>query len=189
MYKLVELEDIVRIPPRYFSKPLKEAALEVLRNNYEGKVVEGLGRVVSVLDVEISEYGYLTFNDGSLYHPAKFKALTFAAIPQEVMEGEVILVENIGIWVRLGAEEGFIHRSQVFPSREVRYDRDQGLVFDMKSKTTIRKGDIVRARVTSVSYDVHKGSLRIRMTMRQPYLGKIEQIEEQRKKELGEGNA
>ncbi len=189
MYKVVELEDVVRIPPRYFSKPLKEAALEVLRNSYEGKVIEDLGRIVSILDVDISEYGYLTFNDGSLYHPARFKALIFAPILQEVIEGEVILVENIGIWVRLGAEEGFIHRSQVFASREVKYDRDQGLVFDMKSKTTIRKGDLVRARITSISYDIHKGSLKIRMTMRQPYLGKVEQIEKQIKKERGELDA
>lgn len=187
MYRLVEIKDVVRIPPKYFSKPLRDAALEVLRSSYEGKVIEGLGRIVSILDIDVSEYGYLTFNDGSLYHPAKFKALTFMPINQEVLEGEVILVENIGILVRLGAEEGFIHRSQVFPSREVKYDREQGLVFDMKSKATIRKGDIVRARVTSISYDPQKGSLRIRMTMRQPYLGKLEQIEKQIEKETSGG--
>lgn len=187
MYKLIEIEDIIRIPPNLFSKPLKEAALDVLKENFEGKVIEDIGVIVSILDVDISEYGYLTFNDGSLYHTARFKVLAFSPVNQEVVEGEVVLVENIGITVRLGAVDGFIHRSQVFASRNVIYDRDQGIVFDEQSKRVIRKGDIVRARVTGISYDERKGTLRIRMTMRQQYLGKLEYLKQEKSK--GEQNA
>ncbi len=187
MYKLLEIEDIIRIPPRLFSKPLKEAAIEVLKEMFEGKVIEGVGIIVSVLDVEVSEHGYLTFNDGSLYHTAKFNVLAFSPINQEVVEGEVVLVENIGITVRLGAVDGFIHRSQVFPSRKVTYDRDQGMVYDETASKIIRKGDIVRARITGISYDEKKGLLRVRMTMRQPYLGKLEYIKKEKEKEAKTG--
>lgn len=183
MYKLIEIEDTIRIPPNLFSKPLKEAALEVLKENFEGKVIENIGVIVSILDVDVSEYGYLTFNDGSLYHTARFKVLAFSPVNQEVVEGEVVLVEKIGITVRLGAVDVFVHRSQVFASRDVIYEKEQGIMMDQQNKRYIRKGDIVRARVTGISYDERKGTLKIRMTMRQPYLGKLEYLKQNKKKE------
>jgi len=172
------LEDTVKIPPKLFGKPLNEAALEVLKEDFEGRVLEGIGLVVSVLGAEVSEEGYLTFGDAGSYHQARFTALVFSPVNQEVVEGEVVLVENIGITVRLGAVDGFIHRSQVFPSKEVIYDRDQGVVIAESGKRIIRRGDVVRARVTGVTYDVQRGQLRVRLTMRQPYLGKLEHIKE-----------
>lgn len=178
MYKLMGLEDIVRIPPRLFGKPLKEAALEILRESFEGRVIEGIGLIISVLDAEVSEEGYLTFGDGSSYHTAHFTALVYSAVNQEVVEGEVILVENIGLTVRLGAVEGFVHKSQVFPTKDVLYDRDQGIVIAESGKRIIRRGDIVRARIIGFGFDEQRGVLSIRLTMRQPYLGKLEYIRE-----------
>lgn len=178
MYKLVTVEDVVGIPPGLLGKPLEEAALEVLRETYEGRVVEGVGLIISVLRVEVSPEGYLTFGDANSYHECKFDALVYNAIPNEVVEGEVILVENIGITVRLGAIDGFVHRSQVFPSKDVIYDRDQGVVIAESGKRIIRRGDVVRARVTGVSYDEVRGILKVRLTMRSPYLGKLEYVRE-----------
>ncbi|MEM4563310.1 MAG: DNA-directed RNA polymerase [Thermofilum sp.] len=178
MYKLVMIEDIVDIPPHLFGKQLEEAALEVLRETYEGRVVEGVGLVISVLSVEVSPEGYLTFGDPSSYHECRFVALVYNAIPNEVVEGEVVLVENIGLTVRLGVIDGFVHRSQVFPTKDVIYDRDQGVVIAESGKRVIRRGDIVRARVTGVSYDELKGILRVRLTMRAPYLGRLDHIRE-----------
>lgn len=186
MYKLIVFEDVIRIPPRLFGKPLREAALEILRESFEGRVLEGIGLVVSVLDAEASEEGYLTFGDGSSYHQARFTALVFSAVNQEVVEGEVVLVENIGITVRLGAVDGFVHKSQVFPTRDVMYDRDQGIVIAESGKRIIRRGDIVRARVIGVGYDEQRGVMRVRLTMRQPYLGKLEYVKELVEKVRGE---
>ncbi len=185
MYKLMELEDIVRIPPRLFGKPLREAVLEILRERFEGRVIEGIGLIVSVLDAEASEEGYLTFGDGGSYHQARFTALVYTPVNQEVVEGEVVLVENIGITIRLGAVDGFIHKSQVFSTRDVMYDRDQGVVIAESGKRIIRRGDIVRARVSGVGYDEQRGVMRVRLTMRQPYLGKLEYIKEMIEKSKG----
>ncbi|MEZ0345023.1 MAG: DNA-directed RNA polymerase [Infirmifilum sp.] len=178
MYKIMRLEDVIRIPPRLFGKPLNEAALEILRESFEGRVLEGIGLVVSVLDAVASEEGYLTFGEAGSYHRAQFTALVFSPVNQEVVEGEVVLVENIGLTVRLGAVDGFVHRSQVFATKDVIYERDQGVVIAESGKRIIRRGDVVRARVTGFTYDVQKGQLRVRLTMRQPYLGKLEYIKE-----------
>ncbi|HDD66339.1 MAG TPA: DNA-directed RNA polymerase, partial [Nitrososphaeria archaeon] len=57
MFYLVEIEDIVAIPPRDFGKPLRKVVLERLREAYEGKIVEDLGHVVMVVDVEADPVG------------------------------------------------------------------------------------------------------------------------------------
>jgi len=180
VYKLVELQDVIRIPPRMFGRPLKEVALEILKEEFEGRVIQGIGMVVTVLDVDVSEYGYLTWGDGAPYHDVRFKALVYSAVNNEIVEGEVVLVENIGLTVRLGPVDGFVHKSQIYPSKNITYDRENGVVLiqDEKGTRTIRKGDIVRARVVGIAYDEQKGQLKIRLTMRQPYLGKLEFIKE-----------
>lgn len=178
MYKIIEFEDVIRIPPSLFEKPLREAAMEVLRERYGGQIIRNIGLVISILDVEVSEYGQVVFNDGALYHRAKFTALVFSPILHEVVEGEVILVEEFGLLVRLGPVEGFVHKSQIYDDF-FSYSREQSIMLASNSGRIIRKGDRVRARVVSISYGARRQALRIGLTMRQPFLGKLEWIEEE----------
>ena len=53
MFSLIEIEDVVAIPPRDFGKPLKQVALERLREAYEGKIIEELGYVLSSLPLRL----------------------------------------------------------------------------------------------------------------------------------------
>lgn len=178
MFKLVECESVVKIPPSFIGIPLKEAVLEVLRREYVGQVIRNLGVVVSVLDAEASEYGMIIPADGSLYHKARFTLLVYTPMLQEVVEGEVLIVESTGVIVRLGPVEGYIHRSQIL-DETISYSREQGVVIGEKSGRALRKGDVVRARVVAVSYGGRKQALRVQLTMKQPLLGKLEWIEEE----------
>ena len=178
VYKIIEFKDVVRIPPSLFGRPLKEAALEVLEEKYKGQIIHGIGLIISILDVEVSEYGHIVFNDGALYHNAKFKALVFSPALHEVVEGEVMLVEEYGLLVRLGPLEGFIHKSQIYDDF-FSYNREQNILLGSSSGKVIRKGDRVRARIVNISYGTRQQTLRIGLTMRQPYLGKLEWIEEE----------
>jgi len=182
LYKVIEFEDVVRVPPSLFNKPLKEAVLSVLREEYEGHIIRDVGFIVSILDLEVSELGHLVFNDGALYHKTKFKALVFSPILQEIVEGEVVLVEEYGLLIRLGPIEGFIHKSQIFDDY-FSYNREQSIMLGSKTGRIIRKNDNVRARIVSVSYGSRRQTLRIGLTMRQPYLGKLEWIEQELKGE------
>ncbi len=175
MFKLVECEGVVRIPPSLIGLPLKEAVLEVLRREYGGQVVRDLGVVVSVLDAEADEYGMIVPGDGSLYHRARFTLLVYTPMLYEVVEGEVLIVESSGVVVRMGPVEGFVHRSQIL-DETVSYSREQNLVIGEKSGRVLRKGDVVRARIVGVSYGSKKQALRVQLTMRQPYLGNLEWI-------------
>jgi len=185
MFKIVEFDDIVRVPPSLFVKPLKEAVMEVLKERYEGQIITDIGLVISVLDAEPSEYGQVVFNDGALYHKTRFKALVYTPILHEVIEGEVVLVEEFGMLIRLGPLDGFLHKSQVFDDF-FSYSREQDMLLGSKTGRIIRKGDKIRARIVSISYGHRRRALRIGLTMRQPYLGKLEWIEEEIKGREGE---
>jgi DNA-directed RNA polymerase subunit E' len=181
MFKLVECEGVVRVPPSALGKPLKEAVLEILRREYGGQVVKDLGIIVSVLDAEASNYGIIIPGDGNLYHKARFTMLVYTPMLQEVVEGEVGIVESTGLVVRVGPVDGYVHKSQIMDD-VVSYSREQSAVIGQKSARVLRKGDSVRARIVAVSYGGRRQALRVQMTMRQPYLGKLEWIREEAKK-------
>jgi DNA-directed RNA polymerase subunit E' len=52
---------------------------------------------------------------------------------------------------------------------------------DKDSSKNLRVGDIVRARVVTVSMKDRVSTSKIGLTMRQPYLGKLEWLEKEKK--------
>lgn len=186
MYKLVKFKDIIKIPPSLFKLPLKEAAIYVARELYEEQVIEGIGFVIKILEAEVSNLGKIVPSDGSSYHEAIFTALVFEPILNEIVEGEVVLVEDAGLFIRLGPIDGFLHRSQIYDDRFI-FDRGQGAFFGKTTRYIVRKGDIVRCRIVSIGTGHRFYFLKIGLTMRQPFLGKIDWIKKEiRKLKKGE---
>ncbi len=177
MYQLVRLEGLVRIPPEKFGEPLEKAAKDILREEYEGTIDPELGVIVAVLNVEVSEAGLIVPGDGATYHDVKYEVLTFIPQMQEVVEGEVVEVTDFGIFVRLGPIDGFVHLSQIYDDY-FSYDKRQGVLLGRDTHYDLRVKDIVRARIVTISLGASGGSrsIKIGMTMRQPFLGKIEWI-------------
>ncbi|RLF11460.1 MAG: DNA-directed RNA polymerase [Thermoprotei archaeon] len=178
MYYLVEVSDIVRIPPDKFRGSLERAAMEVLKEAYEGTMNKTLGGILAVVDVKVSPIGKLVHGDGATYHKAVFKLLTYKPLEHEVVEAEVTEVTSFGTFLRLGPLEGLVHVSQVADDY-ISYDGKRGALICKNSRRVLQKGDIVRARIVTVS--LSSGSFReckVGLTMRQPFLGKLEWIEE-----------
>ncbi|MEM1537511.1 MAG: DNA-directed RNA polymerase [Candidatus Nezhaarchaeales archaeon] len=182
MYYLVKATDIVRIPPDKFNKSLKQSALEILREKYEGTIVKDVGSVIAVIDVDVSPIGEIIHGDGATYHEATFTMLTFKPLEQEVVESEVTDVTDFGVFVRLGPLEGLIHISQIIDDY-ISYNPKESALLCKQTHRTLRKGDAVRSRITTIS--LSGSSLRqckIGLTMRQPFLGALKWIEEDLKK-------
>jgi DNA-directed RNA polymerase subunit E' len=81
--------------------------------------------------------------------------------------------------------DGLIHVSQVTDDF-VGHDRKKGSLYGKETKRSLKEGDKVRARVVTVSIKrgvagATGGGGKIGLTMRQPGLGKLEWIEEERK--------
>lgn len=186
MFRLLTIEDVVRIPPNRLADPINEVALEQIRMKYENVVNERLGYVILVTDVSIDPVGKILPGDGSTYHKATFKLLTFYPKLQEVIEGEVIEVTDFGAFVRIGPEDALLHVSQIMDDF-ISFDEKHGELMGKETHRKLVKGDLVRVRIIAVSFPRGGSGGKIGVTMRQPFLGKLEWIEEDVKKARGGG--
>ncbi len=186
MYKIVTVRDTVRVPPDRFEEPLEEAVLSILRKSYEGLGDEDLGVILSVTDVKDVGVGRIIMGDGASYHDTKFDVLVYKPELHEVTLGEVVEIVGFGAFIRLGPVDGLVHVSQVADDY-ISYDGKKGALTGKESKRALKEGDRVRARVVSVSMRRGARAGKIGLTMRQPGLGKLEWIEEDRKKEKKAG--
>ena len=182
MFYLINVEDIVRISPEKFSNTLENVALEALRAKYEGLVSSDLGFVVGVINAKVSSLGKIIPGDGATHHIVSFALLSYYPEIQGIVEGEVVEVEDFGAFVRIGPLDALIHVSQLIDDF-VSFDERQGVLIAKETRRVLRRGDVVRARITAVSFAKGGASGKIGMTMRQPFLGKIEWIEDERNKE------
>ncbi|MEM3696032.1 MAG: DNA-directed RNA polymerase [Candidatus Bathyarchaeia archaeon] len=177
MFKLITLEDTIRIPPETFGNPLEAVGYQQVKAKYEGVVDEELGYVIAVTEVKVSPIGKIIPGDGAAYHKVTFSLLTFYPKIQEVVEGEVVEVADFGAFVRIGPIDALLHVSQLMDDF-ISYDEKQGVLLGKETKRKLASGDQVRVRITAVSLTRAGGSGKIGVTARQPFLGKLEWIDE-----------
>jgi DNA-directed RNA polymerase subunit E' len=173
MFKLVTLQDTIRIPPETFGNPLEEVGREQVKAKYEGIVDEELGYVIAVTKVEVSPIGKIIPGDGATYHKVMFSLLTFYPVIQEVVEGDVVEIADFGAFVRIGPVDALLHVSQLMDDY-ISYDEKQGVLLGKETKRKLTSGDQVRVRITAVSLGRAGSSGKIGVTARQPFLGKLE---------------
>ncbi len=172
MYMISRVKDVVRIPPERINEPINQVANELLNDKYAGLYDKDLGIIIGVFDVETDPIGKIIPNDGGSYHKTEMTVLSLKPVLQEIVEAPVIDVKEFGIFIKLGPVDGFIHKSQL--SEEfVEYDPTRPGFILRDSHKTIEVGDIVRARIIAFSFAPERQEVRIQLTMRQPYLGKI----------------
>ncbi|WXG41161.1 MAG: DNA-directed RNA polymerase [Candidatus Freyarchaeum deiterrae] len=178
MYEIITLDDTVRIPPQRFGEPIKKVALEILMKEYEGIIDPDLGVVICVVDVEDVKVGKLLPGDGAAFHKVLFSVLIFKPLQHEIVEGEVVEVVDFGAFIRLGPLDGLCHVSQITDDF-ISYDQKRSALIGKESGRIIQENDKVRARIVAVSIGGGIRSGKLGLTMRQPFLGKIEWIEEE----------
>jgi DNA-directed RNA polymerase subunit E' len=176
LFKLITLEDTIRIPPETFGNPLEAVGHQQVKAKYEGIVDEELGYVIAVINVEVNPIGKIIPGDGATYHKVTFSLLTFYPKIQEVLEGEVVEIADFGAFVRIGPIDALLHVSQLMDDF-ISYDEKQGVLLGKETKRKLTSGDQVRVRITAVSLGRAGSSGKIGVTARQPFLGKLEWIE------------
>jgi len=140
-----------------------------------------------VFNVKVNPVGKIIPGDGAAYHKVTFSLLTFYPKIQEVVEGEVVEIADFGAFVRVGPIDALLHVSQLMDDF-ISYDEKQGVLFGKETKRKLTSGDQIRVRITAVSLGRAGSSGKIGVTARQPFLGKLEWIENeiQRIKEVAE---
>jgi DNA-directed RNA polymerase subunit E' len=175
MFKLIMLEDTIRIPPDKFSKSVETVTYEQLKSKYEGMIDEELGYVIAVTEIQANPVGKIIPGDGATYHRTRFSILTFFPKLQEIVEGEVVEIADFGAFVRVGPIDALLHVSQLLDDY-ISYDEKQGVLMGKETRRKLATGDPVRVRVTAVSLARGGGSGKVGVTARQPFLGKLEWI-------------
>lgn len=180
MFYKVELQDHIRVAPRFFDRELKEAVRQSCKLKYDGLVDPEVGIVIDVTDVKNVGEGIIIPGDGASYYDTTFELLTFKPEMQEVIIGRIKDIADFGAFITLGPVDGMIHISQTmddfvsFAKEKVLTGRD--------TKHTLKISDVCRARIIQVSYK-DPSNPKIGLTMRQQGLGKLEWLEEGEKKE------
>jgi DNA-directed RNA polymerase subunit E' len=180
MYRLVSIMDTVRVPPKNFGMKIDESVLTVLRQQYENKIDADLGVILAITGVKSISGGRIIPGDGASYHDLEFEALVFQPRLHETIVGKVGEIAQFGAFIKIGPIDGLVHVSQVTDDF-ISYNEKTGTLAGKDSGKVLKEGDIVRARVVTLSMKNNITDSKIGLTMRQPGLGKVEWIEEDKK--------
>ena len=185
MYMKVQREDVVRIPPERLGEDIDAVARELTRSTLEGRV--GVDKTLTLIasNIERQGEGRIVHGDGAVYQKVKYDAVVFAPALQEIVDGTVVEVLKFGAFLRFGPLDGLLHISQVMDDR-VDVDEEGQRLIGKDTKRDVRIGDRLRSRVVAVSLNERAPrESKIGLTMRQPSLGKLDWIEEDRAKAEG----
>lgn len=178
MFYLTEVEDYVRVEPKLFGLPTAQSVREQLEETYSDYYEKEIGQVVAVVDVLSIGEGVIIPGDGAAYYKCAFKILAWKPEVQELVYGKIEEITNFGAFITLGPMRGMIHISQTMDDY-VSFS-DSGALSGKTSSRVLKVGDLCIARIVALS---HKGDEpKIGLTMRQPGLGKIDWIKEDKAK-------
>lgn len=179
---MMRLVDTVRIPPTLLGEEVAPTVKNALREKLEGQVDKKLGSLVAIHKiVEIGE-GHILVGDGAVYYDVTFEAIMFVPELQEIIEGEVVEAVSFGVFMGLGPMDGLLHVSQITDDF-ISYDAKNARLVTKNGGKSIAEGDHVRARIVAVSINEREPKeSKIGLTMRQTALGKLQWLEEARKR-------
>ncbi len=174
MFYKVQLQDHIRVSPRFFGKDVKDAVRSGIKLKYDGLIDQTLGVVIDVTNVQEVGEGVIIPGDGASYFETTFEILTYKPELQEVVLGRIKDIADFGAFITLGPIDGMIHISQTMDDF-VSFAKDKVLT-GRDSKRILKVGDICRARVIAVSFK-DPTNPKIGLTMRQSGMGKPEWAE------------
>lgn len=178
MFYLITVEDYVRVKPKLFGLTTEEAIEKQLGDTYEDYLDKKMGSVVSVVDILDIGKGIIIPGDGAAYYKSRFKLLTWKPEMQELVYGIVDEITNFGAFMNLGAMNGLVHISQTMDDY-VSFSKSNTLA-GKSSNRSLKKGDECLLRIVAISHKEREP--KIGMTMRQPGLGTLKWIKDDKRK-------
>ncbi len=182
MYRLITAEDRVRVSPQLLVMEREDAVKKVLKEKYEGKMNKELGLILGVVQAKPKATGVVFPGDPYIYHEVEFEAIAFNLEVNEVFRGVVREVMDFGAFVSIGPFEGLLHISQIGKER-FSYDKKSKVLSSSDKKKTLKKGDEIIVKVSTVSLRQSPQDTKIGLTMRAEGLGSEAWMEAEKKKE------
>jgi len=184
MYMLTEAERIVRIPPAELDEDIEKVIDALTWDSFEGRIGDNKEMTVLIKNVRPVGPGRIVHGDGAVYQTVKYDQVVFKLKDNEVVEGVVVEILKFGAFVRFGPIDGLLHISQVMDDR-VDIDESNQRLVGKDTGRNLSVGDVVKARIVSIDLnEKNPQDSKIGLTMRQPGLGKLQWLEDERKKKL-----
>jgi DNA-directed RNA polymerase subunit E' len=178
MFYITEVEDYIRVEPKLLGLPTREAVENQLKETYANYYDKELGKAITVIEVLGIGEGVIIPGDGAVYYNSSFKLLAWKPELQELIFGSIPEIATFGAFIDMGVIRGMIHISQTMDDY-VSFSKANSLI-GKASKRSLKQGDLCLARIVALS---HKGeSVKIGLTMRQPGLGRLDWIKEDKVK-------
>lgn len=177
MFYVYTIKDTISIPPSHFGENLNTAAEQILRKRHERLLEKDLGIILAVFNVRDISDGFIMPGDPSTHHDVTFDMLAFNLDVGEILMGEVSELVDFGCFVRLGPIDGLVHLSQI-TNDFITHDRKAGTFVLRNSGRTLKKGDVVYVKVSTISLKNNIKDTKIALTMRPDGLGKYEWAKE-----------
>jgi len=175
MYKRLTIQDSVRVPPQHLGENVSNSVRDGLRSEVEGQIVEDVGVVIGVEDVNSVEGGDIKPEDAGIHYEVEYEAIVYDPELHEVVNGEVVDITDFGAFIRIGPFDGLCHVSQVM-DEYVNLDEEAQMLISEDQDRALEVGDTLTSRIIAVSLG-KQDTNKINLTMRQPGLGKEEWIE------------
>lgn len=180
MYHIKTIEDRIRVPPSMFGSGIEDAVRSILRERFEGRIYRDLGIVLSVDNPKVMSEGLVIPGDSGAYFTVRFDALSFYPVVNEVYRAEVKEIVEFGAFVSIGPFQGLLHVSQI-DKEKFYYDKKSKTLGSKALKRSLKKGDEVLVKVSTVSMKSTSADTKIGLTMRPDGLGKPEWLEQKAK--------
>jgi len=186
MFYIIEVQDHVRVDPELFALEVKTALAKQLELTYANFLDKDMGAVIAVLEIGKIGEGIIVPGDGEAYYGDNLTLLVYKTELQESALSRIEEITNFGAFMNLGILKGMMHISQAMEDY-VNFNKTNALT-GKNSKRSLKKGDLCLARVIAISFK--SGEPKIGLTMRQPGLGKLEWInDDKRRAKLKAGKA
>ncbi len=178
MFYITEVEDYIRVEPKLLGLPTREAVENQLKETYANYYDKEMGKAITVIEVLNIGEGVIIPGDGAVYYNSNFKLLAWKPELQELVLGTIPEIATFGAFIDMGVMRGMIHVSQTMDDY-VSFSKANSLI-GKASKRSLKQGDLCLARIVALS---HKGdAIKIGLTMRQPGLGRLDWIKEDKVK-------
>lgn len=180
MYYLMNLTEKIRIPADMLGMSSENGAKKVLRDNYERRVFDKIGFILSIDDIELLGEGVVVPGDPHVYYTVQFNALVFNTSVNEILEAEVKEIVEFGAFATIGPFDGLLHVSQIAGDKFY-YDK-KTKTLTSRAKKNIKKGDALVVKISTISLKPSLSDTKIGFTMRSNGLGKREWLDKEKKK-------
>ncbi|PKP61020.1 MAG: DNA-directed RNA polymerase [Candidatus Altiarchaeales archaeon HGW-Altiarchaeales-1] len=183
MYYLITAEDFIRVPAERLGKNIENVVYSELERELSKGVFEtdsNKGVIVAIEKIDHIGEGKIIPGDGGVYFDVKFTAVADVPANLEFVRGHVKSIMEFGVFIDIGTLDGLCHISQVFDDY-ASYDGRNKMIVGKETGKKLMVGDEVKARINAISWRGDVLNTKIGLTMRQPYLGKDEWTETDKK--------